>query len=274
MFEQALELAPDFAPAWIGLGDARQRLGRRDAAAAAFARAAALDPRGTLGAQMRLAALGAIEAPGAPPSAWVSALFDEYAPRFDTHLVKALAYRGPELLMSALERACLLRGRAFKFARALDLGCGTGLMGRALAPHAGSLRGADISPAMIEIARTAGFYAELHVCDLSAYLETQADGGSDLVIAADTFVYAGDLSGVFAQGARALMPGGLFAFTLQSAAGNSWSLGADLRYAHSRGYIDRLAAQYGFDTVILDEASARRDAGADVPGLVCVLARP
>jgi predicted TPR repeat methyltransferase len=50
-------------------------------------------------------------------------------------------------------------------------------------------------------------------------------------------------------------------------------VGADLRYAHSRAYLERLASAHGFAVAVMDEASTRKDAGVDVPGLVVVLAR-
>ncbi len=37
------------------------------------------------------------------PPAYVARLFDDYAPRFDRHLTQTLGYRGPELIVSALD---------------------------------------------------------------------------------------------------------------------------------------------------------------------------
>ena len=52
VFEQTLELAPDWAPAWLALGLARGRLGQRAAALDAFRQACALDKDSTLGASV------------------------------------------------------------------------------------------------------------------------------------------------------------------------------------------------------------------------------
>src|SRR3954447_19432537 len=84
--EQALELAPDWAPAWFALGEARGALGENDAAQAALARALACDPQDSQGAGLRLARLRG-ETPARPPDAYVRDLFDQYADRFETHLV-------------------------------------------------------------------------------------------------------------------------------------------------------------------------------------------
>ena len=61
------------------------------------------------------------------PPAYVRALFDQYAPRFEAALVDDLGYRGPALLFKAvLSVRAAVRKPAF-FKRAIDLGCGTGL---------------------------------------------------------------------------------------------------------------------------------------------------
>ena len=127
VLEQALALAPGWAAGWLTLGDWRQRQGERDAAVAAYARAAALDPGHRLGADLRLVALGAAPTPEAMPADYVRTLFDDYAPRFDRALVERLGYDAPERLAASLGTLGERR-----FAHALDLGCGTGLMGAAI----------------------------------------------------------------------------------------------------------------------------------------------
>src|ERR1700722_11733186 len=98
---QATELAPGFASAWFTLGEIRQQLGERDAAIAAFRQANAADPDDRHGASLRLMLLGAEPLSGVPP-AYVRALFDQYAPKFETALVDDLGYRGPSLLFKAV----------------------------------------------------------------------------------------------------------------------------------------------------------------------------
>jgi predicted TPR repeat methyltransferase len=238
----------------------------------AFLRADALDRTGELGASLRLSTLGG-PAPATAPPAYVRALFDQYAAGFDDHLVAGLTYRGPERLIAAMECACATLDRAFEFNRAIDLGCGTGLMAAALKDHVRSIIGVDLSPRMIEVAKAAGFYDQLRIDDLEPFLATQPAASSDLMIAADVFVYVGDLDGIFAQCARVIEPGGVFAFTVQRADGAGWALGHDMRFFHSEDYLRTLAASHGFSTVEMEDLSSRKDAGVDVPGLVAVLAR-
>ena len=273
IFQQALELAPGWAQGWMALGEAREKSGDLIGAIEAYGHAPALDPSGLLGAQLRLAALGATLAPSIAAPAYVRALFDQYAPQFETHLVGALSYCGPALLLAALERACTATGRVFHFDRGFDLGSGTGLMAQALVPRVTTFIGVDLSPKMNDLARATGFYNQLHARDITAFLSEETAASSDLVVAADVFVYMGDLAPIFAASADVLEPGGLFAFSVQCGAGLAWSLGADLRYLHSKQYLRALADAHGFEAIVLDDASTRKNAGTDMPGLVCVLAR-
>jgi predicted TPR repeat methyltransferase len=268
LLEQVIEIAPGSAPAWAALGEARERSGTPDTARAAWPRAAALDPEGRLGADLRLARLEG-RTPDAMPATYVRALFDDYAPHFERHLVDGLAYRGPELLVAALDAA--VPGR--RFGRALDLGCGTGLMGRALAGRAARIDGVDIAPRMIDVARRSGAYAMLTVASLDEAVAAAPEGTFDLITAADVLVYLGDLSSVFASIARVLTPGGLFAFTAQRCHAGGHAFGADLRFAHSPGCIETALAGAGLLTEQLDALWARRENGRPVPGLVGVAHR-
>ena len=102
LLTQALELAPDYAAAWFALGELREKLGDRDGAVAAFEKARAADPQDRHGARLHLMRLGAAPA-GAMPEAYVRALFDGYAAKFDAALTEGLHYRAPELLLRAVE---------------------------------------------------------------------------------------------------------------------------------------------------------------------------
>ncbi|MEH3146943.1 MAG: methyltransferase domain-containing protein [Methylobacterium frigidaeris] len=271
--EQVLERVPGYGPAWIVLGRARARLvGGDEAARDAFARALALDPDDALGAGLHLAELG--DTPGdALSPAYVRALFDGYAPRFERHLVEGLGYRGPEMIRDVLRGLAAGRGRPLHFGRALDLGCGTGLVGAAFSGLVGSLAGVDLSPAMLARARAGGAYDRLAVGDLAGFLGAEPAGVADLIVAADVFIYLRDLAPAFAAAARALAPGGLFAFTLQSHPGDGTVLGADGRYAHGEDVLDAARNAAGLATAAMTVAAIRRQNGLGVPGRIVVLER-
>jgi predicted TPR repeat methyltransferase len=265
---QALERAPAWAAGWFALGDLREMTEAPDFAQEAYRHCLALDASDVAGAGARLARLGAMPADGAMTSAHVAALFDEYAPRFERSLVGELAYRGPALLKAALGEV----RRPLAFGPTLDIGCGTGLAGETFAALCDGIEGCDLSEAMLAQAQRKQAYRRLVRQEAAAFLAGAADAGTDLVLAADVFVYIGDLGPIFRQAARVLRPGGLFAFTAQSHDGEApFILNHDMRYAHSRAGIAVLAATAGLRLVHATEEWARLDRGAPAPGMVVVL---
>jgi predicted TPR repeat methyltransferase len=269
---QATDLAPGFASAWFTLGDIRVQLGEREQAIAAFREARTADPDDRHGASLRLMLLGAEKLSGMPP-AYVSALFDQYAPKFEKALVDDLGYRGPELLFKAVLAArAAVRKPAF-FKRAIDLGCGTGLAARAFAREVDAFIGIDLSPRMIERARATGLYAELEVAEMVQGLGGKPDASADLVLAADAMVYLSDLEPLLRQAARVLVPGGLLAFTVETHGGEGVILGEGLRYAHGAAYVRNSIATAGLTLSRLDDLSARNEDNAPAPGLVAVAAK-
>ncbi len=268
LLEQALERAPDWPPALFALGEARAKLGDAAGAAEALRASLAADPADALGAAGRLALLGEGEPPHDLPRAYVARLFDDYAQRFDRHLLEELAYRGPALIAAAIDAAA--PGR--RFVRALDLGCGTGLAGAALRARVERLEGVDLSPAMLAKARERGLYDALEAAEIVDHLR-RFGAAFDLIVAADALVYCGDLQPVFAAAAAALAPGGLFAFTLETFAGEGYRLDETMRFAHAPAYVEASAAAAALSPLIVAAASSRREKGADVPVLAAVFAR-
>jgi predicted TPR repeat methyltransferase len=271
LLEQCLEIAPDWAPAWFALGAARERLGDLAAAIAAYRRASAHDPEDVLGASLALARLGAAQVPQSAAPAHVARLFDQYAPRFDEHLIDGLGYRAPALLRDAVAEACERAKRPMHFARALDLGCGTGLAGAAFRDCVDRLEGFDLSAGMIAQARAKGIYDALYLGDVVDRLRTSPGAGFHLIIAADVLVYIGDLTPLFTQIARVLASGGLFAFTAESHNGYGYFIGGETRYAHSQKYIEATVREVGLSVLLLNLSSTRRNKRAVVPGLIGVI---
>ncbi|MEA2834741.1 MAG: hypothetical protein QOG66_2943 [Methylobacteriaceae bacterium] len=273
LLEQCLEIVPDWAPARFALGVARERLGDFAAAIAAYERALTGDREGVLGVSLALARLGAAPIPATAAPAYVARLFDQYAPRFEGHLVDGLGYRAPALLRDAVAEVCRRTDRSMRFAGALDLGCGTGLAGAAFRDCVERLEGVDLSAGMVALAREKGIYDALPVCDVIDHLQAAPNEVFDLIFAADVLVYIGDLTPLFMQLARVLASGGLFAFTAESHDGRGYALGAQTRYAHSRTYIERVTSGAGLTIRLMQTASTRNNKGTEVGGLIVVLER-
>lgn len=264
----AMELAPHWVLGWFRLGEFHEAAGQVAQAVLAWRMALRLDPDDRPGAGLKLHLVGAAPPPDAPPSAFVEALFDEYAGSFDEKLVGALGYRAPGLLEDAIRAAA--PGR--RFGLAIDLGCGTGLMGAALRPWTERLEGHDISAAMLRKAKARGVYDALRKSDLQALALTP--DAADLITAADVLIYVGLLERLFASVAAGLAPGGLFAFTVEVLDGEPWRLRETRRYAHSEPYVRGVLDAVGLAPVSLQRATIRTDRGVPVEGLVVVARKP
>lgn len=270
LMEQALELVPGWSAGWCLLGDYRNEAGNAAGAIAAYRELAARDADGVFGAPLKLAALGAAPTPDRTDVPYVATLFDDYAARFETAL-DGLGYVAPAQLGDLIGAARV--GQA-PVARALDLGCGTGLMGARLRKHAQRLDGIDLSAGMIAEAVRKGIYDRLEQVELMAFLGG-GDEPYDLMAAADVLNYCGALPPIMAAAAARLAPGGLIAFTLERHDGEEpLVLQSSLRYAHSEAAARAAVVEAGLMLRTLVAAPLRQDRGQPVWGLLVLAERP
>jgi predicted TPR repeat methyltransferase len=143
-------------------------------------------------------------------------------------------------------------------------------MGEALRGRVEHLTGVDLSPGMTAKARERGVYDGLIVGDAAALLGCEPPGAFDLIVAADSLVYAGDLAPLFAALGSALTADGLFAFSVESWAGDGFRLAPTMRFVHSRSYVEATAREAGLRPLLIQSASTRCEAGVDAPGLICL----
>jgi predicted TPR repeat methyltransferase len=279
ILDQTLAENYGFTAAWHLYGLAQEALGHNEEAATAWRQCLDLDPNDRVGAKLDLARIGALAAEQATSENFSGVLFDGYADRFDSHLVGTLQYQAPALLRHALARHCAQAGRPFQFETAYDLGCGTGLMGEAIRAETEFLAGCDLSPRMIAKAQAktseggGPLYDKLATAGLTAFLASRPDASADLVIAADVFVYLGDLAPSFHQSARVLKAGGLLAFTVQSHEGEGIAVGQDRRFAHAEGWLREKLGEARLEPVLIEPRSTRIDRGQPVPGLILLAER-
>jgi predicted TPR repeat methyltransferase len=198
------------------------------------------------------------------PSDYVEALFDNFADRFDAQLVDNLGYDAPALL------ADRVAAHGDRFARILDLGCGTGLAGPHLRRFHGRITGVDLSSGMLARAAERGDHDQLIQAEAVDFLRGASDG-FDLIFSADVLVYFGDLAPLFAAAASALPPGGVLAVSTERGE-ESWTLLPSARYAHGESYVRQASAPW-FDLLDQAEISLRRDATDITPGRLYVMRR-
>jgi predicted TPR repeat methyltransferase len=217
--------------------------------------------------------------PEHPADEYVRQTFDQYAATFDQALVANLQYRVPRELVGALLAGKLTRARPWDV---LDLGCGTGLVGTEISSHSRSLVGVDLSRNMIERARERQVYSELMCCDISTALCNASARSVDVVTAADVFIYVGKLDSVIAEVRRVLRPGGLFAFSAESAdeqaatytssLQDGYVLSATGRYLHTSAYLEGLSVRNHFDAILMRRTQIRLEGPRPVIGWLLVWA--
>jgi predicted TPR repeat methyltransferase len=137
----------------------------------------------------------------------VAERYDQWARSYDDDLT-SWSYRAPEEVAETVVTRHPTAGSV------LDVGCGTGLVGRALRGRGfeGRVLGLDISPASLEIARQGGAYDSLERADLQAPLALD-DDAVDAVVCVGVMTYLPGVEAVWRELARVARPGGLVVVT-------------------------------------------------------------
>lgn len=260
-YERTLELRPDVAEIYENLAFVLNELGRTEEASKALMTGLSLNP-GLANASYMLAAWGKEQVPEQSPRKYITELYDDYAKNFDSHLVETLGYKTPRNFFNVVTSHT---GKARKL-DILDLGCGTGLCGVAFSELCSQLVGVDLSPQMLAKARARNLYTDLIEADVSQAME-HIDQAFDLILAADVLIYIGNLDKIFSLAVDRLNPGGLFALSIEdNDSGEDYLLRQTGRYAHSPGYIQRLADSHGFEKLEHSHVTIRQEQEEPVAG--------
>lgn len=267
IFDHVIGLDRGCALAWNNRGNALLSLGRRDEAVASYERALAIQPNLVEAAENRELALFMSGSNRRSPPNYLRALFDEFAGHYDRAMIKGLQYRAHLHIRDLAAKHLRLSAPSV-----LDLGCGTGLLGKALKEvlQIGRLDGVDISPRMIAAAKDRGLYDGLMLGDIETVL---AESGPpyDAILASDALNYFGDLSAVFAGVFSRLKAGGTFAFTTENFDGSGWQQTPVRRFRHSQQYVRAEAARFGFKIVESRTCTLRLEQDNPVAGGAFVL---
>jgi predicted TPR repeat methyltransferase len=133
--------------------------------------------------------------------------YDQWAQRYDDDLT-SWSYQAPAVVAdTVVTRHPTARS-------ALDVGCGTGMVGRALRARGfdGRLVGLDLSQASLDLAQQTGAYDALRQADLQQRLDLD-DGSVDVVACVGVMTYLPDVEAVWREFARVVRPGGLVVVT-------------------------------------------------------------
>jgi predicted TPR repeat methyltransferase len=137
----------------------------------------------------------------------VAERYDAWARTYDVDLGD-WSYQAPDVVVRTL------LDRHPGAASVLDVGCGTGLVGRTLRDrgYAGRLEGLDLSQASLEQAEAGGAYDALRRTDLQQRLPVD-DGSVDAVVCVGVMTYLPDVEAIWRELARVTRSGGLVVLT-------------------------------------------------------------
>lgn len=260
--QRLVAVLPDSAAAHRHLGWMLVSAKRPAEARAAFSRARDLDPTNEEAAYM-LTVLDGGMPPAAAHTAVTRASYAANAAVYETVTVPLLQNRTPQLLRGLLDATA---GPDFRAANALDLACGTGLMGLQIRPLTRRLTGVDLSPEMAAQAERKGIYDRLATDDAVTFLGSERES-YDLVTCSDALIHFGDLAPLFDAVLARVRPGALLLFSVEHHDGEGYLIDpTTVRFRHGHPYITTLLQQHGCRLLAHRLATIRVDRGAAVTG--------
>lgn len=165
----------------------------------------------------------------------VQSFYDDAASHYDQILLSEIGYVSPTVCANALAPHLPDKNAAL-----IDLGCGTGLAGAALAALGyTNIDGVDFSTEMLAVARSRDCYSKLEIADLNAVLDIPSAR------------YAAAISvGVFGQhvlpaaldeSVRVVEPGGLMCFSVNERAFDGYGFRDKVEALNAAGRVTTLS---------------------------------
>ena len=234
-YETALERRPDYVDVYNAVGRLLLGLGRLDDAKTNFHKILDLDPKDEkFGARLLLAHIGEGLAPEQTPISYMQHYYRQNIDRWDRLSKK---YNGHRMVEEAIRSLFKPKSEL----QILDLGCGTGNMGKFLRAYALSLVGIDISEEMIQKAAAKGIYDELATEDLLSYLST-ASKRYDLIVCAAVLIHFGNLRKALEGLSTCLEEEAKAIFTLFDYPGpENYAVNSEGWFSHNANYVKTVA---------------------------------
>lgn len=222
-----------------------------------------------------LASLQDVPIPKRSPLKHVLQTYELAADTF--HLfAKYQRYSGPDVFRQILlDRLGLHSEKELEPIRTADLGCGSGALGPMLRAFSSDLTGIDLSPEMLSIASKTANYDQLICTDMLEYVSSQKNA-LDLIVAAESFNYFGDLSELIPASLNALSKNGWLVFSLQEGplAGEGYHLLANGNFMHSPQYAIEQLGEAGLSGGTIRRVVLREVAGHAIQSLLIAVQRP
>ena len=138
----------------------------------------------------------------ASDSATIKTIYDEWSPTYDAD-TDSWGYEAPGVAAEMLASRTDVEGQI------LDVGCGSGKVGKALAAlgyH--DVVGVDVSPALLDVAATTGAYHALAEADFTTLPTDLLEASFAGLICVGVMTYLPDVEAVCREFARLVEPGG------------------------------------------------------------------
>ncbi len=223
-----------------------------------------LNPEHTAARHMLDALLGIT--PDNAPLDYIESVFDGYAESFEEKLLKDLHYRTPtELIRFYREQFPDIQDR-----KCLDLGCGTGLAGKAFSAACSELTGVDISDKILKVAAEKNLYKQLMKDEILHFLNTTEET-FDLIIAADVFTYMGNLEALFKACHQQSNSDATLCFSVEESTTEPFTLKETGRFGHSHKYIEAVCEKTGWTMLSSQQSKLRKDKNKWISGYLFIL---
>ena len=194
------------------------------------------------------------------PRDYITGLFDYYANYFEKSLINDLDYKIPKEIKSLL-----LENSLNSLGSVMDLGCGTGLVGLELNKNCNYIEGIDLSTNMINEARKKNVYDKLIKTEIIDYL-TNNTLNFDYFLAADVFIYIGDLYEVFRLIKKRNQKIANLVFSIELTTADDYILEKSGRYSHSTNYISSLCNEFDLTITNFKKLPIRKEKKQYIPG--------
>ena len=262
-FKKAIKINPTYIEAYYNLGILYHNQEKIELAKRCYEKTLKLDPS-FCEAHHILNALSGKTTKSAPKK-YVEKLFDNYAANFEKSLVLNLKYNTPKIV-----KEMIIDNNMVNLGSVLDLGCGTGLVGLELKPFSKNIDGVDLSKFMLEEANNKKIYNNLFHNDIEDFL-TKSNLEYDYFIAADVFVYIGNLSKIFKLIKERNKQNGKLIFSTEHTYRKGYFINKKGRYCHSIDYIKSLCKKFDYELLVFRKVPLRKDDLKDVVGGVYLL---
>lgn len=270
-FQRVLQLEPWHIDATINLAAVMLKQQKSQESIAYYKAALELQPQHPIASYM-LAALTGQAQWRAAPSDFVSQLYDRYAATYEQSVLHQLNYQVPDLFVRAIVQHKNVKEAAWQI---LDLGCGTGLAGQVICGFARTLIGVDVSSVMLDLAADKKIYTELHHMPMENYL-AQCNKKFELIYAADSLIYIGDLLPLFQHVKSVLTDKGLFIFSVEKKLEKNeekFVLQKTGRFTHDVNYLKNITQECGFLWLSCEAVTLRMQEDHPVEGYIVVLSQ-